>query len=81
MLARKNSPVDIRSRDVEACVLTPSILAERCVGALMGCRLDMPEISPFVFIAAVIRCIVVLEIRKCLFKRGCFECGGMFRVF
>ena len=34
LLARKNNPVDIRKRDVEACVLTPSIPAGRCVGAV-----------------------------------------------
>ena len=34
MLARKKTPVDIRKRDVEACVLTPSIPAGRCVGAM-----------------------------------------------
>ena len=34
MLARKKTQVDIRKRDVEACVLTPSIPAGRCVGAV-----------------------------------------------
>ena len=34
MLAKKKTPVDMRKRDVEACVLTPSIPAERCVGAV-----------------------------------------------
>ena len=34
LLVRKKTPVDIRKRDVEACVLTPSIPAGRCVGAV-----------------------------------------------
>lgn len=34
LLARKNTPVDMRMRDTDACVLTPSVPAERCVGAL-----------------------------------------------
>ena len=52
LLARKKTPADISKRDAEACVLTPSIPAGRCVGCCVGCILGMPEISPFVFIAA-----------------------------
>ena len=34
LLARQSTPADIRKRDIEACVLTSSIPAGRCVGAL-----------------------------------------------
>ena len=34
MLARQSTPADTRNRDVEACVLTPSIPVGRCVAAL-----------------------------------------------
>ena len=34
MLARQNTTTDVRKRDIEACVLIPSIPARRCVGVL-----------------------------------------------
>ena len=43
----------------------------------VGCILGMPEISPFVFIVAASRYMGFLELKKCFFKRGCFECGGI----
>ena len=47
-------------------------------GCSVGCILGMPEISPFVFIAAASRYMGFLELKKCFFKRGCFGCGGIF---
>ena len=34
LLVRQRTPADVRMRDTQACVLTPSIPAGRCVGAL-----------------------------------------------
>ena len=36
MLARQNTTAGVRKRDIEACVLTPSIPAGRCVGVFCG---------------------------------------------
>ena len=41
-------------------------------GCSVGCLLGMPEISPFVFIAAASRYTGFLELKKSFFKRGCF---------
>ena len=50
MLARQLTVVDIRKRDIEACVLTPSIPAGRCVGVLWVCTIAMSDISHFVWV-------------------------------
>ena len=50
-------------------------------GCSVGGILGMPEISPSVFIAAASRYMGFLELNKCFFKRGCFECGGISRFF
>ena len=47
-------------------------------GYCVGCILGMPEISPFVFIAASYQLHGILELKKCFFKRGCFGCGEIF---
>ena len=38
LFARQSTPVDMRKRDVEACVVAPSIPAGRCVAALCVTR-------------------------------------------
>ena len=50
-------------------------------GCCVGCILDMPEISPFVFIAEATRYMGFLELTKCFFKRRCFGCGGISCFF
>ena len=50
MLARLSIPVDIRKRDTEACHLTPSMPAGRCVGVLWVAPIAMSDVSPFVWI-------------------------------
>ena len=50
-------------------------------GCCVGSRLGMPEIMPSVFIAAASRYMGFLELNKCFFKWGCFECGGISRFF
>ena len=50
-------------------------------GCCVGCILDMPEISPFVLIAAATRYMGFLELNPCFFKRGCFRCGGISFFF
>ena len=77
-LARKNTPVDIGKRDVEACVLAPSILAGRCVGALWVACWACPTYHNFVFTAAATRYVGFLELKKSFFKQGCFGCGEIF---
>ena len=57
LLARKNTPVDIRKGDAEACFLTPSILAGRCVGL---CGLH----------AGHVRRIIICVYRSCYMVRG-----------
>ena len=48
-------------------------------GCCVGCILGVPEISPFVFIAAkATRYMGFLELKKCFSKRGCFGCGEFF---
>ena len=48
-------------------------------GCSVGCILGMPEIPPFVFIAASYLVYMrFLELKKCFFKRGCFGCGEIF---
>ena len=49
-------------------------------GCSVGCMLGMPEISPFMFIAASTRYIGFLELKKCFFKRGGLG-AAEFRVF
>ena len=43
-------------------------------GCSVGCILGMPEISPSVLIAAAIKYMGFLELKKCFFKRGCLVC-------
>ena len=50
-------------------------------GCSVGCILDMPEISPFVYIAAASKYMGFLELKKGFFKRGCFGCGGISCFF
>ena len=54
-----------------------SIPTGRCKSVSAGCILGMPEIPPFVFIVAANRYMGFLEPKKCFFKRGCFEFGGI----
>ena len=49
-------------------------------GCSVGCILGMPEISPSVLIAAAIRYMGFLELKKCFFKGGCLA-AAEFRNF
>ena len=42
------------------------------LGCSVCCILGMPEISPFVFIAAASRYMGFLELNKCIFQAGVF---------
>ena len=54
MLARNNTPVDIRKRDVEAMRMCSDTVnpGGEVRGCSVGCLLGMSDVSPFVFIAA-----------------------------
>ena len=58
MLARQSTPADVRVWDIEACVLTPSIPAERCVAVMWAAH-----IAPLVLIVAAGRYIGFLELK------------------
>ena len=58
--------------------LNPGGEVRGCCG---GCILGMPEISPFVFIAAGSRYMGFLELKNCFFKRGCLGCDGISCFF
>ena len=71
MLARKNTPVDIRKRDVEACFLTASIPPGGEVrGCSVGCMLGMSDVSSFVFIAAATMVHGISRTKEMLFQAG-----------
>ena len=44
----------------------------------VGCMLGMPEISPFVFIAASYQLHGISRTKEMFFKRRCFGCGEIF---
>ena len=46
-------------------------------GCCVGCTIAMSDVSPFVFIVTAGKNIGFLELKKCFFKRRCFECGGI----
>ena len=78
MLARKKTPVDIRKRDVEACVLTPSIPAGRCVGAVWVAYWACQRYHHLCLSQQAISYIVLRSIsrtKEMLFQAGCFGCG------
>ena len=73
LLARNNTPVDIRKRDVEAMRMCSDTVnpGGEVRGCSVGCILGMPEVSHFVFIVEPSRYMGFLELNKCFFKRGC----------
>ena len=75
LLPRKNTPVDIRKRDVEACVLTPSITAGRCVGAVWVAYWVCQRYNHLCLSQQATGCMGFLELKKCFFRRGRFGCG------
>ena len=75
MLARQSTPADIRKRDIEACVLAPFDPGGE-VGAKLLCELHNRHVGHrAVLIVAADRYMGLLELKKCLFKLGCFGCG------
>ena len=75
---KENSGVDIRKRDVEACVQTPSIPAGRCVGAVWVAYWACQRYHPLCLSQQATSYMGFLELKKCFFKRGCFGCGDFF---
>ena len=47
-------------------------------GCSVGCILGMPEISPFVFIAASYQVHGISRTKEMLFQAGVFGCGEFF---
>ena len=80
LLARKKTPVNIRKRDVEACVLTPSIPAGRCVGAVWVAYWACQRYHHLCLTQQATRYKGYLELKKCFFKRACFGCGDFSGV-
>ena len=80
MLERKKTPVDIRKRDAEACVLTPSIPAGRCVGAVWVAYWACQRYHHLCLSQQATSHMGYLEVKKCFFKRGCFGCGEISGV-
>ena len=78
LLARKKTPVDIRKRDVEACVLTPSIPTGRCVGAVWVACWACQRYHQLCLSQQATSYMGILELNKCFFMRGCFGCGEIF---
>ena len=78
LLARKSTPVDVRKRDVEACVLTPLIPAGRCVGALWVACWACPTYHHLCLSQQATRYMGFLEQNTCFYKGGCFGCGEIF---
>ena len=79
MLARKKTPVDIRKRDgMCSDTLNPGGEVRGCC---VGCILGMPEISPFVFIAASYQLYGISRTKERLFQAGVFSVRQNFVVF
>ena len=78
LLARKKTPADIRKRDVEACVLPPSIPSGRCVGAVWVAYWACQRYHHLCLSQQAASYMEFLELKKCFFKRGCFGWGDIF---
>ena len=74
----KKTPLDTRKRDVEACVLTPSIPARTCVGAVWVAYWACQRYHHLCLSQHATGYMGFLELKKCLFKRGWFGCGEFF---
>ena len=78
LLARKKTPVDIRQegrRGMCSDTLTPRGEVRRCC---VGCILGMPEISPFVFIAASYQVHGISRPKEMPFQAGVFWVRRIF---
>ena len=74
----KETPVDIRKRDVEACVLTPSILAGWCAGAVWVAYRACQRYHLLCLSQQATSYMGFLELMKRFLKRGCFGCAEFF---
>ena len=70
LLARKNTPVDIRKGDVEACFPDTLNPGGGVRGCSVGCMLGMSDVSSFVFIAAATMVHGISRTKEMLFQAG-----------
>ena len=66
------------ARGTSRCVLTPAILAGRCVGAVWVAYWACQRYHHLCLSRQATSYMGFLELKKCFFKRGCFGCGDFF---
>ena len=75
--ARKKTPVDTSMRDTDACFLTPSIPAGRCVGALWVAQSPCPTYHLPCGSRSPVNTGSFHKQKNCSSIKVCFGCGGI----
>ena len=77
LLARRRTPGRRTHEGYRGMCSDPVDPGGEVRGCCVGCTIAMSDVSPFVFIVTAGKNIGFLELKKCFFKRRCFECGGI----